>query len=160
MAFVKIEKTTQRGSNVDAIYRLNDKGIGTLRFTKEGTRKLNNIVGQDIKKAIELYIDRETKSLAFKLSESGQFKLSGVRGIYTLSYSDINKEIRENVLYSMQDSSDYTFVLRPLTSDSHLTTSDSSTQSPSISPSSDSGSSSESDSDPDSKSKKPRSKKK
>lgn len=113
MGFVKIEKTTAKRSGVDAIYRLNSNGKGTLRFTKEGSEKLVNIKTLDVNKAVEVYIDRETKSLAFKQSENGQFKLSGAKSVYTLSYSDINKEIRETVRYVIEDSSGYAFVLRP-----------------------------------------------
>jgi hypothetical protein len=113
MGFIEIERTAKviRKSGVDAIYRLNGKGVGTLRFTRAGSEKVNKIKGLDASKPFKLYIDKDTKNLAFEQTEEGKFKLGGGKGTYTLSYSDLSREIKEMVSYILQESKEYTFVL-------------------------------------------------
>ena len=116
MGFIEIERTKKmiQRSGVDVIYRLNHKGIGTLRFTKRGVEKLNKVKGLDKGKTFKSYIDKDTKSVAFKQTEEGKFRLSGTgaaKGTYTLSYSDVSQEIRETTHYMIEESKDYTFIL-------------------------------------------------
>ncbi len=117
MGFVELEKSTTliKRLAVHAVYRVNDKGVGTLRFTKNGIEKLAELKLIEVAKEFKLYIDKDTKSLAFKQSEDGKFKLSGLaQGKNTLSYAVISKEITETVRYMIQQSKEYTFVLVPV----------------------------------------------
>jgi len=115
MGFVEIEKDPGLTRlAVDATYRVNDKGRATLRFTKNGMDKLNNLKTLDTSKPFKLYVDKEAKSLAFKQAEEGKFKLPDLaHGKNSLSYSAISKQITETVFYMIEESTEYSFVLVP-----------------------------------------------
>lgn len=111
MEFTKLEKDTDNRSrlSVDATYHINNKGKGTLRFTKNGMDKLTKIIGTDYIKLFDLYINKETQSLAFQVSETGKFKLSGS----TLIYENLSRAFRKEMKYIMVESPMYSFVLIP-----------------------------------------------
>jgi len=62
MEFTKLEKDTDNRSrlSVDATYHINNKGKGTLRFTKNGMDKLTKIIGTDYIKLFDLYIKSQS----------------------------------------------------------------------------------------------------
>ncbi|MBK7993347.1 MAG: hypothetical protein IPK14_07940 [Blastocatellia bacterium] len=115
MGFTEIQKTSDtRRANVDAIYRVNEKGVGILRFTKSGVENLNRMKNLDLNKPFKLYVDKDNFGLAFEQSEQGKFKIAGVNiGKYSLSYSDVSKTITQDVKYNIVNSDRYSLVLAP-----------------------------------------------
>lgn len=113
MGFIELEKSSGLTRlPVDATYRVSKKGSGVLRFTKNGVEKLTKLKGFDASKPVKIYVDRESKSLAFKQSEEGKFKLGGLaKGKGSLSYAAVNKELTENAHYMIEESKEYSFVL-------------------------------------------------
>lgn len=116
MEFTKIEKTSRGEPNADATYRISDKGIGRLKFSRKGADKLADIIGTDYNNLFNLYINKETQSLAFEISERGRFKFSGLTKkspTPTLSYNDLSKALPKPVFYMIMESKKYSFILTP-----------------------------------------------
>ena len=117
MEFTKIAKTLRGEPDADATYRIGQKGIGRLKFTRKGTDKLEDLIGADYKGLFNLYVNKETQSLAFEFSERGRFKFSGLtRKSPTpiLSYNDLSKTLTKNMLYMIVESKKYSFILVPI----------------------------------------------
>lgn len=120
--FTKLERETDKRSrlSVDATYHINNKGKGTLRFTKNGIDKLIKIMGTDYSKLFDLYINKDTQCLAFQVSETGRFKLSGpAEQKITLIYEDLSKAFRKETNYMIIESPMYSFVLIPENMQAH-----------------------------------------
>jgi len=116
MAFVEIIKTTKDEGklDVDATYHVY-KGRGILRFTLNGVEKLNKIAATDNNKTFKFFIDKETKSLAFKLTDEGQFKFSGLLNEGgSLSCKDLTNSITEKLSYLLKQSKGFSFILEPV----------------------------------------------
>lgn len=123
--FTKLERDTDNGSrlSVDATYHINNKGKGTLRFTRNGRDKITKIIGTDHSKLFDLFINKETQCLAFQVSETGKFKLSGPSGEkITLIYENLSRAFRKETNYMLVESPVYDFVLIPETMYSQLQT--------------------------------------
>ncbi len=114
MAFVEIVKTTndQRKLDVDAIYHVNNQGRGILRFTLNGVEKLNKIAATDNSKTFKLFIDKTSKSLAFKLTDEGHFKFSALLNKGgKFSCRDLTNSITEKLSYLLKESKGFSFIL-------------------------------------------------
>lgn len=117
MAFVEIVKTTndQRKLDVDATYHVNNQGRGILRFTLNGVEKLNKIAATDNSKTFKFFIDKETKSLAFKLTNEGQFSFSGLLNKGgRFSCRDLTNSISEKLSYLLKELKGFSFILEPV----------------------------------------------
>lgn len=116
MVFKKLEQTEgfRKKLSVDATYKIHAKGKGTLRFTSKGINKLEKDLGIDSKKQFNLYINEETQSLAFEISETGPFKLSGTgEKKSALCYRDLSRAFTKKMYYMIVPSESYSFVLVP-----------------------------------------------
>ncbi|MFY9221201.1 MAG: hypothetical protein WAQ98_00950 [Blastocatellia bacterium] len=116
MVFKKLEQTVnfRKKLSVDATYNINAEGRGTLRFTRNGIDKLEKDLGIDYKKQFNLYTNEETQSLAFEISETGPFKLSGPEEKKAaLCYQDLSKVFTKKMYYMIVPSESYSFVLVP-----------------------------------------------
>lgn len=116
MVFKKLEQTEgfRKKLSVDATYNIHAKGKGTLRFTSKGINKLEKELGIDSKKQFNLYINEETQSLAFEISETGPFKLSGpAEKKSALCYQDLSRAFTKKMYYMIVQSESYSFVLVP-----------------------------------------------
>lgn len=116
MVFKKLEQTEgfRKKLSVDATYNIHAKGKGTLRFTSKGINKLEKELGIDSKKQFNLHINEETQSLAFEISETGPFKLSGPEEKKAaLCYQDLSKVFTKKMYYMIVPSESYSFVLVP-----------------------------------------------
>jgi len=117
MAFVEIIKTTNDPGklDVDATYHINNQGRGILRFTLNGVEKLNKIARTDNSKMFKFFIDKETKSLAFKLADEGQFKfLALLNKGGKFSCRDLTNSITEKLSYLLKESKGFSFILEPV----------------------------------------------
>jgi hypothetical protein len=115
--FTKLERNSRGQGNADATYHINAKGIGVLKFTSKGADKLEDLIGTDYKGLFNLYINKETQSLAFEFSERGRFKFSGLTKKFskpTLSYNDLSKAFPKSMFYMIIESKKYTFILVPI----------------------------------------------
>jgi len=116
MVFKKLEQTEgfRKKLSVDATYNIHAKGKGTLRFTSKGINKLEKELGIDSKKQFNLHINEETQSLAFEISETGPFKLSGPgEKKSALCYRDLSRAFTKKMYYMIVPSESYSFVLVP-----------------------------------------------
>ena len=117
MAFVEIQRTTNDPGklDVDATYHINNQGRGILRFTLNGVEKLNKIARTDNSKMFKFFIDKETKSLAFRLTDEGQFKFSALlnKGA-SFSCRDLTNSITEKLSYLVKESKGFSFILEPV----------------------------------------------
>lgn len=116
MVFKKLEQTVgfRKRLSVDATYNISTEGKGTLRFTKKGIDKLEKQLGIDYKKQFNLHINEETQSLAFEISETGPFKLSGPgENKVALCYQDLSRAFTKKMDYMIVPSESYSFVLVP-----------------------------------------------
>ena len=116
MEFQELEKKSTNGRRllVDATYRRNSKGMGTLRFTKNGIEKIGKIIGEDHSQSFKLFINKETQSLAFQLSQTGKFRFSGLeRNSHKLSYNDLSQVFSKEISYMIAQVQGYAFVLVP-----------------------------------------------
>jgi hypothetical protein len=117
MAFVEIQRTTNDPGKleVDATYHINNEGRGILRFTLSGVEKLNKIARTDNSKMFKFFIDKETKSLAFRLTDEGLFKFSGLLNKGgRFSCRDLTNSITEKLGYLMKESKGFSFILEPV----------------------------------------------
>ncbi|MFY9222664.1 MAG: hypothetical protein WAQ98_08340 [Blastocatellia bacterium] len=117
MAFVEIVKITKDPGKlaVDATYHINNQGRGILRFTLNGVEKLNKIAATDNSRTFKLFIDKSSKSLAFKLTDEGHFKFSGLLNKEAkFSCRDLTNSITEKLGYLLKESKQYSFVLEPV----------------------------------------------
>jgi len=117
MAFVEIQRTTNDAGklDVDATYHINNEDRGILRFTLNGVEKLNKIAATDNNKTFKFFIDKETNSLAFKLTDEGEFKLSGLlKEGGRFSCKDLTNSITEKLSYLLKESKEFTFILEPV----------------------------------------------
>ena len=116
MVFKKLEQTVdfRKRLSVDATYNISAEGKGTLRFTSRGIDKLEKDLGIDSKKQFNLYTNEETQSLAFEISETGPFKLSGpAEKKAALCYQDLSRAFTKKMDYMIVPSQNYSFVLVP-----------------------------------------------
>ena len=117
MAFVEIIKTTNNPGklDVDATYHINDQGRGVLRFTLNGIEKLNKIAATDNSKTFKLFIDKSSKSLAFRLTDEGLFKFSGLLNKNSkFSCQELTNSISEKLGYLIKESKGFSFILEPI----------------------------------------------
>ncbi|MFY9221200.1 MAG: hypothetical protein WAQ98_00945 [Blastocatellia bacterium] len=116
LKFKELTKSTRNRSGllVDATYTINSKGDARLRFTKQGMAKLDKIFGEDKSKPFKLFIDEETQSLAFLLTETGTYKLTGwLPDRNLLTYYNLSKVFTKEKLYMIVESENYSFLLLP-----------------------------------------------
>jgi len=117
MAFVEIQRTTNDPGklDVDATYHINNQGRGILRFTLNGVEKLNKIAATDNSRIFKLFIDKSSKSLAFKLTDEGQFEFSGLLNKGgKFSCRDLTNSITEKLSYLLKESKGFSFILEPV----------------------------------------------
>ena len=117
MEFVEIQRTTNDPGKleVDATYHINAQGRGILRFTLNGVEKLNKIAATDNSKTFKLFIDKSSKSLAFRLTDEGQFKfLALLNKGASFSCRDLTNSITEKLSYLVKESKGFSFILEPV----------------------------------------------
>ena len=120
LKFKELTKSVKGRSNltrlgIDASYTINGRGQGRLMFTTGGMAKLDKIFGEDKSKPFKLFIDQETQSLAFLLTEKGTYKLTGLaRYRNLLTCHDLTEAFRQEMFYKMVESRNYSFLLVPI----------------------------------------------
>ncbi|MFY9222245.1 MAG: hypothetical protein WAQ98_06240, partial [Blastocatellia bacterium] len=118
--FKELGRSTKGRSNltrlgIDASYTINSKGQGRLMFTTGGMAKLDKIFGEDKSKPFKLFIDEETQSLGFLLTEKGKYKLTGLASYRNLlTCHDLTEAFRQEMFYKMVESQNYSFILVPI----------------------------------------------